>query len=78
MGAVLPWGVGQGPERPVGPTGPWIAALPRARVCMVSRSDICLCLDHQQLLDSLAQPRLAPLCVLWHGYYLGKTQAATL
>ena len=44
MGAVLPWGVGQGPERPVGPPGPWTAALPRAQVCMVGRSDLCLCL----------------------------------
>ena len=77
MGAALPWGVGQGPERPVGPPGPGTAALPPAPACMVSRSDIRVW-DHQQLLDSLAQPGLARLCVLWHGYYLGNTQAATL
>lgn len=42
MGAVFPWGLGQGPECPVGPPGPWTAALPHAQVCVVSPSDICL------------------------------------
>ena len=65
MGAVLPWGLGQGPECPVGPPGPWTAALTHAQVCMVSPSDICLCLGSPTA-PAFSGPARAgsPVCIM--------------
>lgn len=70
-------GVGQGPERPVGPPGPWIAA---PATCTglhgQSLSDIRV-RDHQQLLDSLSSQDWLP-CVYYGMVTIRQIPAATL